>query len=85
MSTVRKIAVEFREEVSFDVPIRLTLQQRRIVQLMVEDRSDKEIAAALQISEHTVGFHMRSIFKSFKVHSRGALGYRYALHERAAS
>jgi DNA-binding NarL/FixJ family response regulator len=46
--------VPFREE-------SLTPREREVLQVLAEGLSNKAIAARLQISEHTVKFHLASI------------------------
>jgi len=48
----------------------LTDRQRQIVQLAIEGLGDKEIAARLGLSEHTVGGHLRLIYKSLGIKKR---------------
>jgi predicted ATPase/DNA-binding CsgD family transcriptional regulator len=66
-------------------PEALTPRQHEIVQLLVEGLSDKEIAAALGISRHTVSNHLRTIREKLAVSSRAAavaLALRDGLLER---
>jgi len=49
---------------------RLTARQREVLRLVAQARSDKEIAAALGLSENTVGQHLDRIFKKLGIHSR---------------
>jgi len=41
---------------------RLTAREREVLELVAEGRSNRAIAAALGISEHTVKFHLASIY-----------------------
>lgn len=65
--------------------IRLSPRQAQICGYLTRGASDKQIAACLGISEDTVGFHLRKLFRKFETHSRTALAVKFAtLHERAA-
>lgn len=59
----------------------LTPREREILQLLIEERSQKEIARVLALSTHTVDTHLRNIYGKLHVHSRtGAVAK--ALKER---
>lgn len=59
----------------------LTNREREILQLLCEDRTQREIAESLFLSPHTVDTHLRNIYGKLHVHSRtGAVGK--ALRER---
>jgi DNA-binding CsgD family transcriptional regulator len=51
----------------------LTDQERRIARLVIAGASNREVAAALFIAEHTVESHLVHIFHKLGVHRRGAL------------
>jgi DNA-binding CsgD family transcriptional regulator len=51
----------------------LSAMQRRIVQLMLTDRSEKQIALKLGQSPHTTHKHVTEIFRKYGVNSRAAL------------
>jgi DNA-binding NarL/FixJ family response regulator len=51
---------------------RLTARQRDVLELIVDGRSNKEIARALDLSEGTVKIHVAAIFQSLKVPNRAA-------------
>jgi DNA-binding CsgD family transcriptional regulator len=59
----------------------LTDREREILQLLVEERSQKQIAHALGLSPHTVDTHLRNIYAKLRVHSRGGAVAR-ALRDR---
>ena len=63
------------------VKIRLSPRQRQICDYLAEGWTDKEMAAALGISESTVDFHLRQLFAKFGVHSRAAVGSIFTLRE----
>lgn len=59
----------------------LTDREREILHLLVEEHTQKEVAAALFLSPHTVDTHLRNIYAKLQVHSRtGAVAK--ALRER---
>jgi DNA-binding CsgD family transcriptional regulator len=47
--------------------------QRRVLQLLLTGRSEKEIAKELHVSRHTVHNHISAIYATFAVHSRAEL------------
>lgn len=59
----------------------LTPQEIRLLKLLTEGHQNKTAAAALGISIHTVGFHLRSIYTKLHVHSRSGAIAR-ALREK---
>jgi DNA-binding NarL/FixJ family response regulator len=48
----------------------LTVREREVLELLVEGASNKAIADRMSISEHTVKFHVASIFGKLAVNSR---------------
>lgn len=48
----------------------LTARQRDVLRLLCQGRSNKEIAQALAVAEHTVKIHVGSIFRAMAVASR---------------
>lgn len=48
----------------------LSLRQEQIMGLILQGKTDKEIAAELGISKHTVGNHLRAVFMRFRVNCR---------------
>lgn len=57
---------------------RLSTREREIVQLLAEGRSNKEVAAVLNISTRTVESHRAKIMDKLKLYSLGEL-VRYAI------
>ena len=49
----------------------LTTREQAVLDLLVAGFLYKEIAAQLQLSEHTVHFHIRNIYQKLQVRSRG--------------
>lgn len=54
----------------------LTEMERRVATLVTQGLSNKEIAAALYISGHTVSAHLTRVYRKLDVHSRTALAQR---------
>ncbi len=48
----------------------LTAREKEVLQLMAEGLANKQIAMKLNISEHTVKFHLSSLYAKFNVSSR---------------
>ena len=53
----------------------LTQREIRVLQVVMEGKRNKEIAASLSISEETVEVHMKNIFAKLGVHDRTAAVY----------
>jgi len=51
-------------------PAGLSPQEMRLLKLLAEGHQNKTAAAELNISIHTVSFHLRSIYEKLHVHSR---------------
>ncbi len=51
----------------------LSRREKQVLTFLLDGRSNKQIAALLELSEYTVGDYIKSIFKHFEVHSRGEL------------
>jgi DNA-binding CsgD family transcriptional regulator len=51
----------------------LTHRERHVVDLTLRGWSDKQIAAALNVSEHTVGSHLRHVYGKLAVPGRNGL------------
>ena len=57
----------------------LSAQERRILALVVEGKTNKEIAAALGLSNNTVKNYLSNTFQKLRVHRRSEAAARYAL------
>ena len=57
----------------------LTEMEERVARLAAEGRSNKEIAAELFVSVHTVGAHLSRAYRKLGIHSRTELGARLAI------
>ncbi len=55
-----------------DAPAGLTGRELEVLRLVAAGRSNREIAATLTISEHTVARHLQNIFAKLGVTSRTA-------------
>lgn len=61
----------------------LSGQERKVLQLVAEGRTNKEMAELLKISVHTVHVHRTSLMAKLDLHNRAGL-IRYALREGLA-
>lgn len=59
---------------------RLTPQEYRVAELIAQGHSNRQAAAALLVSPHTLETHMRHIFDKLEVTSRRELGAYFATH-----
>jgi len=50
----------------------LTRRQHEILELLVQGKSNRDIAAVLDLSENTVKVHVAGVFQKLGVHSRTA-------------
>jgi DNA-binding NarL/FixJ family response regulator len=55
-----------------ELPRRLTTREAEVLRLVAAGKTNREIAAALLISEHTVARHLQNIFAKLDVSSRSA-------------
>ena len=60
---------------------RLSAREREVVQLLAEGRTNKQIAASLEISTKTVETHRSSLMRKLNLHSVGELT-RYAIRNK---
>ena len=59
----------------------LTAREREVVQLLAEEKSNKEIAVTLGLSVHTVETHQSNIMRKLGTHSLSGL-IRYAVRNK---
>jgi DNA-binding CsgD family transcriptional regulator len=64
--------------------VELTATEERVAALAAQGRSNKEIAAALYMSQHTVAAHLTRLYRKLGVRSRAALAHRIAAGDRDA-
>jgi DNA-binding NarL/FixJ family response regulator len=57
----------------------LSVQERRVLAQVVEGKTNKEIAAALGLSGHTVKSYLSNTFQKLRVNRRAEAAARYAL------
>lgn len=80
-SIARKVLRIFRQHVRPRADYGLTDREREILQLLIDEYTQKEIAAQLFLSPHTVDTHLRNIYAKLQVHSRSGAIVK-ALRER---
>lgn len=61
-----------------NVPLSLTGQERKVLQLIAEGHSNKEIAAMLKLSDNTIHAHRNSTMAKLNIHKQADL-VRYAI------
>lgn len=54
-----------------DIPIKLSKRQKQLFGMLEKGLSNKEIAAQLELSEHTIKVHFWRLFQRIGVTSRG--------------
>ena len=57
----------------------LTASEERVAALVAEGRTNREVAAALFLSQRTVASHLTHIYAKLEVRSRTELAARFAL------
>jgi DNA-binding NarL/FixJ family response regulator len=77
----RRVLTMFAKTARPRVDHGLTDREREILQLLVDDQSQKQIAQTLGLSPHTVDTHVRNIYAKLHVHSRSGAVAK-ALQER---
>lgn len=53
-----------------ELPTALTPREREVATLVARELTNRQIAACLTLSEHTVATHVRNILKKLGLHSR---------------
>lgn len=56
--------------------VQLSARQREVLEHVLQNLSNKEIGARLNVSERTVKFHISRLFEKFKAHDRASLKQR---------
>jgi DNA-binding NarL/FixJ family response regulator len=95
-SSLADVGAQSEEATSFERPEPdsaepghlLTRRQQDVLDLLVEGKSNKEIAKALKLSEGTIKIHLAAIFRHFGVNNRAAAavaGARPHMHGRLKS
>ena len=59
----------------------LTTAERRIAELVAEGRTNRDVAAALFLTEHSVETALSRIYRKLGVHSRTELAHRLSVEE----
>lgn len=70
-ATASELFLDARAAGSDDSPVELTARELDVLEELVKGRSLKEIAFLREISRHTVGDHVKSIYRKLDVNSRG--------------
>ena len=55
----------------------LTPAEERVAALVAEGRTNREVAAVLYVTDHTVEFHLSRIYRKLGVRSRAELARRF--------
>jgi DNA-binding NarL/FixJ family response regulator len=66
------IAVPLADPLASPPAVHLSARQKAVFALIVEGRSNKEIARALGLAEGTVKVHINGLFRALNVHNRAA-------------
>jgi len=61
----------------------LSLRKRQVLTQLLTGKSEKQIAAELNISKHTVHIHVKSLYRTYDVNSRAEL-ISHSLYPNAA-
>lgn len=74
--------VEWLHRQELDVPvgsavIELTIRERQVLMLLLAGKARKDAAGILELSEHTIGDHVKAIYRKLEVSSRGELLARF--------
>jgi DNA-binding CsgD family transcriptional regulator len=80
---LRRLGVRRRHWTHADRPAfgwaSLTGTERRVAELVAQGLTNRQVAAQMFLSPHTVGFHLRQIFRKLRINSR--IGLARAYHE----
>lgn len=79
----KKLLAEFARlksaEQPGELPLDLTERERQVLELVAGGATNKEIAAAIYISENTVNYHMKNILSKLQLRNRAEV-VAWALH-----
>ena len=64
------MAQERSLDTSYELQVRLTRRESEVLGLVVEGKSNKEVASELYCSKRTVDFHIARIYDKLKVSNR---------------
>jgi DNA-binding NarL/FixJ family response regulator len=73
-----RVSVEGRRAVGGDGPRSLTARELDVARLVAEGRPNKQVAAALFLSEKTVEHHLSRVYAKYGVRSRAELTAAFA-------
>lgn len=65
-----------------EAPIKLTPREKRVVQLLSQGMTNKEVANGMHIGEYTVKHHVKQIMRKFQVTTRAAIVAKSFSHRR---
>jgi DNA-binding NarL/FixJ family response regulator len=80
-----RVSVENRRAVGAEGPRSLTARELEVARLVAEGRPNKQVAAALFLSEKTVEHHLSRVYAKFGVRSRAELTAVFAREGLAAA
>ena len=80
-----RVSVENRRAVKSDGPRSLTARELDVARLVAEGRANKQVAAALFLSEKTVEHHLSRVYAKYGVRSRAELTAVFAREGLAAA
>jgi DNA-binding CsgD family transcriptional regulator len=55
------------------IPVKLPRMQRKVLDMLCQKMTTKEIAATLTLSPHTIRNHLKAVFRAYDVNNRAAL------------
>lgn len=60
----------------------LTDREQRVMDLIIEGKSNNEIAAELEVSVNTIKTHLRHVFRKLEVENRTQASVRYLMFSK---
>jgi DNA-binding NarL/FixJ family response regulator len=73
VNQVSEPSTELPRQLNPTTPVTLSLRQREVLQLVAEGKSNKEIAATINVTVKTIEFHKARISKELGVHTKAEL------------